>query len=155
MRDASQIRKQIGPALWLFVLLARSVPVEWTGDAAVYVAGGKVIADAELAEHLGVSQGTIAEWRRRLRAAGLIGWLVAPGQGRAFWIAALPQAIPPRAEQDPTLAAPSALTPEILQAVQQRAISLTGKFLQDLSTEEGSRLASVLAGDSLPTKVPE
>jgi len=36
---------------------------------------------------LGVSQGTISTWRRRLRAAGVIGWLVAPGKGRAYWIA--------------------------------------------------------------------
>jgi transcriptional regulator with XRE-family HTH domain len=90
-RGASQnpktFREQIGPAVWLLALLAYFTPADWNGDASVYVAGGNVVTDAELAERLKVSQGTIARWRRRLRAAGVLVWLVAPGKGRAYWIA--------------------------------------------------------------------
>lgn len=68
----SQIRKQIGRAYWLLVLLGWFVPQEWTGDTAVYVAGGNIITDAELAERLEVSQRTISNWRRRLRAVGVV-----------------------------------------------------------------------------------
>jgi transposase-like protein len=83
------LRKQIGPAVWLLALLVRFTPAEWIGNEASYVAGGNVVADAELAERLGVSERTISGWRRRLRRAGLIGWLSARGQGRAFWLAPL------------------------------------------------------------------
>jgi hypothetical protein len=80
------IRKQIGPTWCLLALLCRFAPAEWTGDGAAWVAGGAVIADAELAERLGVSLKTIATWRRRLRKLGLLGWYVAPGAGRVFWV---------------------------------------------------------------------
>jgi hypothetical protein len=89
----TQIRKQIGPAFWLLALLGRFAPAEWSGDTAVYVAGGNIITDAELAERLEVSERTISNWRSRLRAAGVIGWLIAPRKGRVFWIAALNSAL--------------------------------------------------------------
>jgi hypothetical protein len=90
-QSPKQIRKKIGPAMWLLVLLWDSMPAGWTGDTFLYAAGGNVISDAEFAERLEVSQRTIAKWRSRLRAAGMIGWLVAQGRGRVFWIAALNQ----------------------------------------------------------------
>src|SRR5580692_3760453 len=84
----NNIRKKVGPAVWLLVLLWDSMPADWTGDTFLYAADGNVISDAEFAERLEVSQRTIAKWRSRLRAAGMIGWLVAQGQGWVFWIAA-------------------------------------------------------------------
>ena len=70
----NNIRKKIGPAVWLLALLWDSMPADWTGDTFLYVAG-------EFAERLEVSQRTIAKWRSRLRAAGMIGWLVMIGHG--------------------------------------------------------------------------
>jgi hypothetical protein len=84
----NNIRKKVGPAVWLLALLWDSMPADWTGDTFLSVASGNVISDAEFAERLEVSQRTIAKWRSRLPAAGVIGWLVARGQGRVFWIAA-------------------------------------------------------------------
>jgi len=83
------LRKHIGSAVWLLGLLMRFTPADWTGDAPAWVAARNVVSDAELAERLEVSQETIARWRCRLRAAGVIGWHVAPGQGRAFWVCAV------------------------------------------------------------------
>lgn len=88
-QNSKTFREHIGPAVWLLALLACSTPAGWSGDSPVYVAGGNVVTDAELAERLGVSKETIARWCRRLRAAGVIGWLVAPKQGRVFWIGAV------------------------------------------------------------------
>jgi hypothetical protein len=78
----NNIRKKVGPAVWLLALLWDSMPADWTGDTFLSVASGNVISDAEFAERLEVSQRTIAKWRSRLPAAGVIGWLVARGQGR-------------------------------------------------------------------------
>jgi len=83
------LRERIGPAVWLLAILVRFTSADWNGDEPAYVASGNVMSDSELAEHLGVSERTISSWRRRLRRAGLIGWLSAPGQGRVFWIAPL------------------------------------------------------------------
>jgi len=47
------------------------------------------VTDSELAQRLGVSQGTIAKWRCRLRTVGVIGWLIAPRKGRVFWVGAV------------------------------------------------------------------
>jgi hypothetical protein len=107
----NNIRKKIGPAVWLLALLWDSMPANWTGDTFLYVAGGNVISDAELAERLEVSQRRIAKWRSRLRAAGMIGWLVAQGRGRVFWIAAANQGNAGElkaVEQKPALTMPAA-----------------------------------------------
>ena len=93
----SEIRRLIGPAV-LLGLFQRFVPNDWNGDVAVYVANGNVVPDGELAGLLEVSRQTIANWRCRLRAAGLIGWLVMPGQGRVFWLNAVNQVLAPLAE---------------------------------------------------------
>ncbi len=95
------IRKQIGPTWCLLALLCRFAPAEWNGDGAAWVAGGAVIADAELAERLGASLRTIATWRRRLRKLGLLGWYVAPGVGRVFWVAAVNRMLEPFGEPKP------------------------------------------------------
>jgi hypothetical protein len=110
-QSPKEIRKKIGPAVWLLALLWDSMPADWTGNTFLYVAGGNVISDAEFAERLEVSQRTIAKWRSRLRAAGMIGWLVAQGRGRVFWIAAGNRgkaAELKAAEQKPALTMPAA-----------------------------------------------
>jgi hypothetical protein len=83
---SKNIRKQIGPAVWLFLLLASSTPAQWDGEAPAWVAGGNVVSDVELSTRLGVSQKTLSKWRSRLHAVGVIGWLVSVGQGRAYWV---------------------------------------------------------------------
>jgi hypothetical protein len=88
-QNTKHIRKQIGSALWLFAAFACLTPADWNGNSPMWVASGNPLADVDLAESLQVSTGTIATWRRRLRAAGLITWLVAPGCGRVFFISAL------------------------------------------------------------------
>ena len=88
-RNSKSVRKQIGPAVWLLAVLVRFTPADWKEDEPTYVAGGNVVSDADLGELLEVSTQTIATWRRRLRKTGLIGWLILPGQGRVFWVAAL------------------------------------------------------------------
>ena len=82
----SNPRKQIGPSLWLFLHLLQFVPAEWTGAEPVWIAGGNVFSDAALAEALEVSLAVISSWRTRLRKLGMLGWLVSPGKGRAFWV---------------------------------------------------------------------
>jgi hypothetical protein len=64
------------------------------------------LTDADLAEALEVSTGTISAWRRKLRAAGFITWLVAPGGGgRVFRMAAVSDEIAnvkePKPEKEP------------------------------------------------------
>jgi hypothetical protein len=103
---AKNIRRQLGPAIWLLALLARFTPAEWTGDESTWIAGGNVVSDAELAERLGASQRTIAKWRLRLGKVGALGWHIAPG-GRVYWITAVnrvfaPLSQPRSAEQKPT-----------------------------------------------------
>src|SRR5258705_2031872 len=85
--QSPNLRKQIGPAVWLFALLGQFVSADWRGDSAVYVAGGNIVTDAELALRLEASERVVACWRRRLRAARLIGWLATPGRkGFIFWL---------------------------------------------------------------------
>jgi len=136
------IRKQIGSALWLFALLAHFTPAEWTGDTSAWVASGNVISDAELAERLEVSSSAIATWRRRLHKTGLLGWLVSPGNGRAFFITAVNQVL------GAGLAGPKSPAVAVWQVVNERSIALTGKVVEDLSPEEGLQLATVLARGS-------
>lgn len=87
-------RKTIGSAVWLLIFLAAYTPENWTGDARAYIAGGNIISDGELADRLQITLGTLASWRRRLRRAGLLDWLVRPGVGRVYIISALNQALP-------------------------------------------------------------
>lgn len=83
----SELRKQIGPAVWLLFLFVRCVPSDWPGDSgAEWVAKGNIITDSELSERLGVSVSVARAWRCRLRQLGLIGWLLWPGRGRAYWL---------------------------------------------------------------------
>lgn len=147
------VRKEIGSAVWLLALLVRFAPVEWTGNDTAWLANGNVVSDAELAELLEVSRATVANWRSRLRKLGLIGWLVAPGQGRALWIGAVNRVFAGELGGENPLGQdhtnhPTALPigRAILRAIQERSISLTGKVVEDLSPEEGSRLANAILG---------
>lgn len=86
--------KQIGSAVWLLALFAAFTPDGWTGDAPTLVAGGNIISDSELTDRLQITRGTLASWRRRLRRARLLDWLVRPGIGRAYIIGAAIQTLP-------------------------------------------------------------
>lgn len=165
MTDASSqnsktFREQIGPAIWLFALLTRFTPADWTGDESAWIAAGNAISDPELSERLQVSLPTIATWRRRLHKAGLLGWLVAPGIGRVFFLTAVNQVLGASLNAPPQLAREALATPSasvaVWRVIQERSIALTGKVVEDLNTEEVSRLANALGGEScLPTKVSE
>ena len=156
-RDASQIpnnpRKQICPAMWLLFLLARRTPAEWTGEGAAWVAGGNVVSDAELADRLEVSASVIAAWRLRLRRLGLVGWLVSPGKGRAFWVAGVNQAFAgggeKPAKQGTEKQPASGPVPAIWRVIEERSIALTGKVVEDLTVAEGAQLAKVLTGSEI------
>lgn len=108
--DFRKLRRLVGPAVWLLILLAAYTPADWTGDAAVYAASGNVIGDQELAEVLQVTAGIIARWRRRLRKAELLDWLVKPGIGRVFIIRALNKVLPQEQAAIQRVAATSAQT---------------------------------------------
>lgn len=91
--DFRNLRCRVGPAVWLLILLAAYTPEGWTGDSAVYAADGNVICDQELADVLQVTPGIIARWRRRLRKAELLDWLLKPGIGRVFILRAVNKVI--------------------------------------------------------------
>lgn len=83
--DYKERRRLIGNSVWLLVLLARYTPSDWDGRQPVWISGGNAIGDRELADLLGgVSVRTLATWRRRLRKAGVLRWLIAPEGGRVF-----------------------------------------------------------------------
>jgi hypothetical protein len=94
--DFRKLRRLLGPAVWLLILLSAYTPEGWTGDSEVYAAGGNVIGDEELADVLQVTPGIIARWRCRLRKAELLEWLVKPGVGRVFIIRAVNTVIGPQ-----------------------------------------------------------
>lgn len=81
-------RKQIGNAIWLYRLLVQFAPEDWAGDA-TYVAGGRIISDAVLGARLNAKPRTISTWRRKLKAAGMLDWLLKPGEGRVYVIASV------------------------------------------------------------------
>lgn len=81
----TNLREQIGKAVLLYGLFMRCAPREWDGDVPVWLPQRYLISDADIAADFGVSQGTAARWRCRLRAVGVAGWLEAPA-GRLFWI---------------------------------------------------------------------
>jgi hypothetical protein len=95
--------------MWLMIFLAASTP-DWTGDAPAYVAAGNIISDRDLADRLQVSIGTVASWRRRLRKAHLLDWLVRPGVGRVFIISALNKVLTPEQAAIQRVAATSVQT---------------------------------------------
>lgn len=96
-------RKQLGQAVWLFCLFAHFVPENWSGNEPVVVAGGNVITDRDIAERLDVTCCTVADWRRRLRRAGLLTWLVSPGVGRVYFLQAINRLLGPEQKPFPVL----------------------------------------------------
>jgi hypothetical protein len=92
INDFRSLHRLVGSAILLLALFAAYAPADWTGDVPVYVAGGNVISDGELTERLHIALGTLATYRRRLRRAHLLDWLLRPGVGRVYIIGALDQA---------------------------------------------------------------
>lgn len=108
-------RKRIGSAVWLLVLFANFIPPDSDASVGAWVAGGTPLTDADLSQALEVSTGTISKWRRKLRKAGFITWLVAPGGGgRAFRMAALSNEMP-HVEESKATKAPETVKTESAQ----------------------------------------
>jgi hypothetical protein len=151
--NSTTLRKQIGPAIWLLILLVQHTPADWTGNESAWVASGNVVSDAELVKRLGISLAALSGWRRRLRKLGLMGWLLSPRNGRAYWVAGVARAFadsevteqPPGPEADKPTSAPAVA---VWKVIQERSIALTGKVIEDLTPAEGARLANVLAKGS-------
>jgi hypothetical protein len=99
------LRKQIGPALSLLLLFWLHTPDGWNGLDQVPVAGGNVISDEELAAWLDAKPSTVEAWRRRLRKAGLLDWLVKPGMGRQLFVKGFHQIFGGPAAEQPAVAA--------------------------------------------------
>jgi hypothetical protein len=83
-QNHASFRKQIGSALWLWELLVMLIPATWEGKSYVFVAGGQTLSDIQLGIWLGAKVSTIAAWRRKLKTAGLLDWIVRPGVGRVY-----------------------------------------------------------------------
>jgi hypothetical protein len=127
----NNIRKKVGPAVWLLSVCVHRSPAEWTGNESAWIAAGNPITDAQLAEWPGESARTIAEWGLRLRKLGLLGWHVVPGKGRAFWVGPVSRVLEALCEQRPavqsTIATP--VVPAIWRVIQERSIALIGKVV--------------------------
>jgi hypothetical protein len=153
MTPATSLRKQVGPAIWLLILLVQHTPADWTGNESAWVAGGNVVSDSELVKRLGISLAALAGWRRRLRKLGLMGWLLSPRHGRAYWVAGVARVFAdseateqaPRPEDNKPASAPAAA---VWRVIEERSIALTGKVVEDLTAAEGAHLAKVLARSS-------
>jgi hypothetical protein len=149
-QSPNNLRKKVGPAVWLFSVCVHGAPAGWSGDEPAWIAGGRPITDAQLAAWLGESARTIATWRLRLRRLGLLGWHIAPGNGRVFWLGPVNRVLEELLGKSPAtqsaMAAP--VLPAIWRVIQERSIALTGKVVEDLSPEEGLQLATVLARGS-------
>jgi len=149
--NSTNLCKQIGPAIWLLILLIQHTPADWNGHESVWVAGGNVVSDSELVQRLGISLAALAGWRRRLRKLGLMGWLLSPRHGRAYWVAGVARMFAEAAEQQPGPEAnkpTSAPAAAIWRVIEERSIALTGKVIEDLTAEEGAQLARVLTRGS-------
>jgi len=127
------LRKQVGEALWLLVLLSVYTPADWDGNSSVWVAGGNIISNAELADRLQVSPRILAEWRRRLRNAQLIDWLLKPGIGRVYVITATNRLFSegqiPAARQAPAVNPPAEPRPVQPGGAKRSAASEALKYL--------------------------
>lgn len=98
-------RKQVGRAIWLLAFLGLFSPDTWDGMQRVVVAGGNVISDSELADRLQVTASTISCWRRRLKRAGLLDWLVSRGNGRVLFLRGMSQMCAGSDSRNPTSSA--------------------------------------------------
>lgn len=141
-QNLAKFRKQVGEAIYLLLLLADFTPPAWDGQTPTWVAGGNIVSDIELSARLGVSQKAISTWRSKLRATGVIGWLVSPGNGRAYWVGGVNAALAAAQRSDTKRISTAAV---VWRAIQERSIALTGKVVEDLNPDEGLRLADALA----------
>lgn len=112
------LAKLIGPAKRLLYLLVEYAPTDWTDDKSVYISGGNIVTDADLAELLNASLETVARWRRTLRTVGLIDWLSDGRHGRVLRVAAGTRAITEALKYGGPKADPSAETKIVREWVQ-------------------------------------
>jgi hypothetical protein len=148
-QNPTNIRVQVGSAIWLLLLFLQYTPADWTGKKTAWVASGAIVSDPELLTRLGISLSVLKRWRRKLHKLGFLGWLLSPRNGRAYWVAS-PDRLFPEAQAieqaDSSEANKPALTSAqaVWKAVQERSIALTGKVVEDLDPAEGLRLAAAL-----------
>jgi hypothetical protein len=89
VRLVLSLRVQFGQAAFLLLYFMGCAPVDWNGEAPAYVADGCLISDASLAERLNVNPRRLSAWRKQLRDAGKLDWMLKPGVGRVYILAAL------------------------------------------------------------------
>jgi hypothetical protein len=77
--------REIGPAVWLFLLYQNNA--EHTGDPIwALVVEGKTVTDVHVAGVLGVSLYTAIRWRRRLESVSIIKTEAVRGGGFRIWL---------------------------------------------------------------------
>jgi hypothetical protein len=108
VRLVLSLRAQFGQAAFLLLYLMGCAPLDWNGETPAYVADGRMISDAGLAERLNVKPRRLFAWRKKLRDAGKLDWTLKPGVGRVYTLAALVD--PKPASESPS--APQAEEPE-------------------------------------------
>jgi hypothetical protein len=89
VRLVLSLRTQFGQAAFLLLYLMGCAPLDWNGETPAYVADGRMISDAGLAERLNVKPRRLSAWRKKLRDAGKLDWTLKPGVGRVYTLAAL------------------------------------------------------------------
>lgn len=97
-----KLRKQVGPAIWLLLLLWRFAPRYWDRTEWVIVAKGNFVTDAELGKYLDAKPGTVAKWRLRLRRHGLVRWITKVGYGMQFAVYVPGDPLPREPSVNPT-----------------------------------------------------
>ena len=111
VRLVLSLRAQFGQAAFLLLYFMGCAPLDWSADVPAYVADGRVISDASLAERLNVKPRRLSAWRKKLRDAGKLDWTLKPGVGRVYTLAAL-AGPKPEGESPATPSAPQAEEPE-------------------------------------------
>ena len=74
VRLVLSLRAQFGQAAFLLLYFMGCAPLDWSADVPAYVADGRVISDASLAERLNVKPRRLSAWRKKLRDAGKLDW---------------------------------------------------------------------------------
>jgi hypothetical protein len=115
VRLVLSLRTQLGQAAFLLLHLMGCAPLDWNGETPAYVADGRMINDLALAEHLNVKHRRLSAWRKQLRDAGKLDWMLKPGIGRAYILAALVDS-KPESKLPPTPTAAQAEKPKKLSS---------------------------------------
>lgn len=91
MEEIERIRRQLGDAVWLWLLLCRWSDLMAEGEWFPVYNGGEV-SDARIAVYLNVAESTARKWRVRLERAGWIKSEAAAHLHRKLWVRNLDRA---------------------------------------------------------------